>query len=323
MKECRSILACIDDFDRDAKMLAYIENIVRRTNIKEVHLIYASENLWRPSYSDHSMLAESRLDSGIPPMPDSPLDEQQERVQYLAQSAFDLQRGYTVETHIVYGAPLYEILDHALTYNVDLVVMRQTFGEMSEKGSKALLPRRIARRATCSVLTVPDNFTYKTTNILIPVRDSECTQNALIAACNIAEATGGMLEALNIYQVSSKYAHNSVPLSIHLENTENIAKEETQNLLNRTTIGNVEVRPHFMPDFNSDPVTVIQRRAKENGANMLVIGARGRTGAAGILLGTVTEQLIQQADIPVLAVKTKGESIGVVKALLEMMGVKK
>ncbi len=50
----------------------------------------------------------------------------------------------------------------------------------------------------------------------------------------------------------------------------------------------------------------------------VVIGARGRTGAAGVLLGTVTEQLIRQSPAPVLAVKKKGECIGLLRALLTM-----
>ena len=323
MKAYRSILACIDDVDRDAKMIHYIENIIRMAGTEEVHLMYVSEDLWRPVYSASSTMAETRLDAGIPPIPDIPLDEQKERVHVLAMNTLGHLSDCRIKTHVVYGSPLYEILDYALTRNVDVIAMRQTFGEASEKGSKALLPRRITRRATCSTLTIPDNFSFETPNILVPIRNSECSQNAFIAACNIVEATGGILEALNIYQVHSDYMLAGLTLSDHLNNLESYAKLETQTLLDRTVVGNVEVRTHFMPDFNADPVKVVSRRARENDSNMIVIGARGRTGAAGVLLGTVTEQLIQTAAVPVLAVKKKGECIGVLKAMLEVMGFKK
>lgn len=49
-----------------------------------------------------------------------------------------------------------------------------------------------------------------------------------------------------------------------------------------------------------------------------MIGSRGRTGAAGVLLGRVTEQLIRKSTVPVLAAKKKGECIGVLRALLEL-----
>ena len=51
-----------------------------------------------------------------------------------------------------------------------------------------------------------------------------------------------------------------------------------------------------------------------------MIGARGRTGTAGVLLGTVTEQLIRKSPSPVLAVKKKGECLGVLRALLVIAG---
>lgn len=42
--------------------------------------------------------------------------------------------------------------------------------------------------------------------------------------------------------------------------------------------------------------------------------------AAGILLGKVTERLIRQSAVPLLAVKKKGECIGVLEALLTLAG---
>ena len=321
MKKYQSVLACIDDFDRDAKMLEYTARIAEAVGTEEVHLIYVSD--WRPVYPIGAAMVESGIYGGLSPMPDIPLDDQKARVQHLADSTLGRLTDCTVRTHVVYGSPTYEILDYALSQNVDLIVMRQTFGEASERGSKALLARRITSRATCSVLTVPERFAFETPNILVPVRDSECSRHALLAACGLAEAAGGVVEAFNIYQIYSDYALAGITLSTHLANLENYAKAETQKLLERTIIGNVEVRTHIAPDFNADPVTVIDRRAKENGSNIIVIGAHGRTGVAGIFLGTVTEQLIRSSDIPVLAVKKKGECIGVLKAMLEVMGFEK
>jgi nucleotide-binding universal stress UspA family protein len=52
---------------------------------------------------------------------------------------------------------------------------------------------------------------------------------------------------------------------------------------------------------------------------LIAIGSRGRTGTAGVLLGKVTEELIAQSRLPVLAVKRKGEQIGILQALLSLM----
>ena len=44
------------------------------------------------------------------------------------------------------------------------------------------------------------------------------------------------------------------------------------------------------------------------------------TGAAGVLLGTLTEQLIRESPSPVLAVKKKGECVGLLRVMLIIAG---
>lgn len=317
MKQFKSILVCIDDFHRDASLLQSVEKMVQIAGSDSVHLVYVPPDLWQPKvvsmnemhpYMGSTSSAQFDFEQGS-----GYLDELGSR--YLGEVA-DCE----VVSHVVSGAPLFEILDYALTRNVDLIAMRREFGSLSEKGSHALLVRRIARKATCSVLCIPESASFEAAKILVPHRNSECSQNAFMQACDIAESTRGMIDALNIYQVNSYYMYAGIPLSTHISNLEKYAQQETQLLLDKVMVGNAEVRLSFLPDLDADPAKVILRHAQEQGSNIIVIGARGRTGAAGVLLGTVTEQLIQNAPIPVLAVKQKGECIGFLKALFEVMG---
>jgi nucleotide-binding universal stress UspA family protein len=48
---------------------------------------------------------------------------------------------------------------------------------------------------------------------------------------------------------------------------------------------------------------------------LVAVGARGRTAAAALLLGSVTEQLIRSTEIPLIAVKKKGTGMGLLDAL--------
>lgn len=317
MKQFKSILVCIDDFYRDTSLLQSVEKMVQIAGSVNVHLVYVPPDLWQPKvvslnemhpYVGNASSVNFDLEHQM-----GYLDELRSR--YLGEAA-DCE----VTSHVVTGAPLFEILEYALTRNVDLIAMRREFGSLSEKGSHALLVRRITRKSTCSVLCIPENTKFEATKILVPHRNSECSQNAFVEACAIAESTHGMIDALNIYQVNSYYMYAGIPLSTHISNLEKYAQQETQMLLDKVTIGNVEVSLNFLPDLDADPARVVLRHAEEHGSNMIVIGARGRTGAAGVLLGTVTEQLIQNAPIPLLAVKQKGECIGFLKALIEVMG---
>ena len=92
-------------------------------------------------------------------------------------------------------------------------------------------------------------------------------------------------------------------------------------IISQGNIPSLFVNATCLPDLRLDPVKVILERCNEIACDLVVIGARGRTGAAGILLGTVTEQLIRVCPVPVLAIKKKGECIGVLKALQQLMEI--
>ncbi|MBN2439428.1 MAG: universal stress protein, partial [Deltaproteobacteria bacterium] len=48
------------------------------------------------------------------------------------------------------------------------------------------------------------------------------------------------------------------------------------------------------------------------------IGARGRKAGAGVLLGSVTEHLIETTTVPLMAVKKKGTGMSILDALLKL-----
>jgi nucleotide-binding universal stress UspA family protein len=50
------------------------------------------------------------------------------------------------------------------------------------------------------------------------------------------------------------------------------------------------------------PAHVLADRAREMGAEVIIVGTRGRTAVAGLLLGSVTQRLLHIAPCPVLAV---------------------
>ncbi len=53
-------------------------------------------------------------------------------------------------------------------------------------------------------------------------------------------------------------------------------------------------------------------------ADLVILGTRGRGIGASILLGSVTESVLENIEVPVLAVKQKGKNLNLLGALLEL-----
>jgi nucleotide-binding universal stress UspA family protein len=292
MKRYRNILACIENAEQDTHLLAHIGTIARAAETQQIHLLHVV-----PEGNEAVLTPEAMLS--------------------LASQHIQGHGGETVTADVVPGSPLLEILRYAMEKDIDLIIMGRQAGGGEDVEHEATLPKRVTRKATCSVLTLPADAQPKADRILVPVRDSECSANALESACDIAAVVGATVCALNVFQVTAGYERVGTTLEEHTELLRQGAEKDCQRLLERVDSHGVSVDCTCVADLYSRPVPIILDQYQRQSADLLVIGARGRSGVAGVLLGKVTEQLIQQSAIPVLAVKKKGECIGILRALLE------
>ena len=76
----------------------------------------------------------------------------------------------------------------------------------------------------------------------------------------------------------------------------------------------ISVIPSF--EESSNAAHAILRRAEQNSADLIVISTRGRSRAAMTLLGSVASDVMEKANIPVLAVKHFGDSLSMVDLIL-------
>ncbi len=363
MKPYQRILICIDQPERDLRMLAYAREITSKpagpqqlasgpasaAESKEIHILHvaheeahtADEALHAPT-SDQASLAgavkitpeslRASAQLAFPPVSRPATSNQQAGPPPASWPARAREAAEQLQEQspelicaVVDGAPLLEILRYAYEKEVDLIVIGRHYGEAASGDrpaapivDEAIIARRVTRKATCSVLVLPEDHQVKAQTIVVPARDSECSANALDTACGIASATGGQVILLNVFQVSGGYTRVGMTLQQHQSALQAAASRECASLLKRVDTSNVTVESKLAPDLQGKPVPIIHEAIASLSADLVVIGARGRTGAAGVLLGAVTEQLIRESPVPVLAVKKKGECLGILQALLTL-----
>jgi nucleotide-binding universal stress UspA family protein len=308
MKHYQRILICIKDPDLDEGLLTYAGPISRAADMKHLHLlhIHSPEVYPIPAVGGVEMQP-----------PAQEITEQS--LQALAESHFKGHGREEIHCEVITGTPLVEILRFARDREVDLIVMGRPAGGLEDQ-RETLLARRVTAKATCSVLVVPDGQSPRFGRILVPARNSECSANALEMACQVATIEQGKVICLNVFPVTTGYERVGTTLEQHTAILGEWADKECDELIARVDAAGAEINKKCKPDYEGYPVSVILDEIGEEAADIVVIGARGRSGAAGVLLGKVTEQLIRQSNVPILAVKKKGECLGVLDAILALAG---
>lgn len=221
--------------------------------------------------------------------------------------------GVETRVHIAEGAPLKPILESLRKYDTDLAIM----GRSVHKQFLGTLSAKVARKAPCSVLIVPGKSPAQVRRILTPVDFSEQSGQALGVACEWARRSGGApVEALHVYRVPIGFHRSGKTYEEFAELMRSHAAQEYPPFARRYAPEGVLPQPRFVLDEQT--ADAIGSAVKAQQADLLVLGARGRTNSAAALLGSVTEQCLAQVGIPLLAVKPKGDNMSLLDAILSL-----
>jgi nucleotide-binding universal stress UspA family protein len=132
---------------------------------------------------------------------------------------------------------------------------------------------------------------------------SDAADQALPFAKSLAAAGGGGLLVVHCEEFMTPGKGMGNP-HVHIDEDELQAKIERQ--VAELSAGDVEVSLRTMKTRAGGAAHAIADAAREAGSDVIVVGTRGRTTLAGLLLGGVTQRLLHITPCPVLAVPTSG-----------------
>lgn len=233
------------------------------------------------------------------------LPDRRAELEKAVQSEFDAPDDVEVRVEYADGAPLDEVLHLTRTLEADLLLVGQ--------GERGAFAEKLARQAPCSVLVLPLDAPEVISRVLVPVDFSEHAADAVDVAAAFAEAAGlGEVHLLHVYGTPEKGRRSYESSTYALRRR---AEEACHAFLSDVNLRGLEPVCHFAVGL--DVPEAIERAVAQHEADLLVIGTRGRTPGAAVLLGSVAEALVHRVDTPVVAVKRKGVTLKLLEALLE------
>lgn len=201
-----------------------------------------------------------------------------------------------ISIEIRQGDRMAELLSIAAERRINLIVMGA-----AANGSRGFAAR-IATQAPCSVLVAPDHCKSLPRSLLVPLDYSPDSAMALRVALDWARAAG--IHELILHhcaRVPNGYSRSGLSYEAFGERMKEHARNDQAEFLAGHDLTGLNVTETFV--YGRKPAFTILNNPHMNSSTAVVMGARGRTPLANLLLGSVTEEVIRRAEGAVLAVR--------------------
>lgn len=143
--------------------------------------------------------------------------------------------------------------------------------------------------------------------IITPVDFSECSELALITAAKLAKKHDCELVVAHMLELSES--------TLSLSETESneqmffmfaLANKKIKEFLDKDYLQDVKVKPVIA---RHKVFTELGKIAKEEEADLIVVGSKGHSNHDGVFTGSNTQKIVRYSELPVLVVKSEGASL--------------
>lgn len=190
----------------------------------------------------------------------------------------------------------------------DLVVIgKHSFG--------SAMPVRLARQASCSVMSVPEGCTPKLHKLMVTTDFSKYAKEALELALQVAKNRGlTEIDSVHVYSLGRQSHKLTIPEATQLEMAADFAEQRHNEFIAETDLHGIKVNTH---NYNNRYVyDALHAAARELESDLIIVSCRGKNALTSWLLGSVAESLLTDSDVPVLAAKMRGTGQNFLNVLL-------
>lgn len=303
MKQFKKVMVGLDLTLLDEILISNIKLLVPILDIEKVYFIHFSKSLILPE----------EVTSAYPNLL-APLDETIE-----SQIKYEIEKSkpaldFNYEIIVKEGNAQDSMLRWCNIKDTDLLILGRKNGETSSDSLVKNLSQKYPRPVLLLPETPPNG---QIRNILLPIDFSKHSIVSILIALEISKKTKAALQCCHMYEVPSGYSKTGKTFeefaAIMLENV----KKDFKNFLDDNKLPDLLCT--FILHNKKDEADNIMDFARSIQTDLLIVGSRGRSRSAAVLLGSVAEKLVNSNhDIPMLVMKEKGENMSFLEALFRI-----
>ncbi|MGB3848839.1 MAG: universal stress protein [Tunicatimonas sp.] len=225
-----------------------------------------------------------------------------------------------IHVDVLEGKPTETVLKYAKRKEADLIVL----GKPNQSVRPRLHLGKIAELSSCSVLFVPKGADIRLDEVGVALDFSDQSFRAVQQALRIADEGNQRMPpvrvyGLHVYRVPNGFSKTGKSYEEFAQIMEHNAREEEKKFFKKHKLAFDRCDVRYRLSRDNEVHDELEAFAEEKNLDMLVVGSQGRTAAASLLLGSVSEQMLHYENhIPLFVVKEKGGNLGFFEALFKL-----
>jgi len=207
------------------------------------------------------------------------------------------EEGITIQALCEEGTIHEKIVDLADMENYDLIVMGKKGLSLIERAFVGSVTERVIGYSRQDILVIPNGAKIGRRNLLVATDGSAYSEAAARKAIEIAMQSHGEIKALSVVDVTVEFM-----LRAHEVYDTLVAKAKgfSDAIKQKALAAGIKAEALVR---DGEVYQVIIDVAKEQQADMIIMGSLGRTGIKRLLMGSTAERVLGHATFPVLIVK--------------------
>ena len=301
----KNILVCLDLSEMDHFLVNYTNYIIGTFKPEKLVFIHVMDR-----YDLPDEITRTIDDSGgeLEDMVREELDE-------LIREGVTTKSDTEISLELEIGLPAEKLLHYAGKNKFDLIVLGKKTG-YSGKGSMA---RRIVGLVPASVLVVNETSRQDIRKMLVRMEFSRTSASTLKVAQGVAGFAGADIECHHVYKLPLHYFPRQTPENLKKLKAQvaEVVEREYAKFISKMRVK--EPPPvSYSLEAQADESQLLYNYAIKHGFDLIITGSQIKSPLAGLILDRTSEKLVSgDKSIPVLVVKDKKHSVGILKAIFD------